>query len=79
MLQKKLVFPLRLSPRVISGRGGVSQHLTEQVNQAIASLNYRPNRVARNLRVRKAKTVGIVVSDIANHFLPVSCEGFKTP
>jgi LacI family transcriptional regulator len=63
--------------RVISGRGGVSQHLTEQVNQAIASLNYRPNRVARNLRVRKAKTVGIVVSDIANPFFTSIMRGIQ--
>ena len=38
--------------RVISGTDYVSEEVKERVLAAIKSLNYRPNRVARSLRVR---------------------------
>lgn len=63
--------------RVISGREKVSQTLIEQVNEAIEELQYRPSRVARNLRVRKANTVGLLVSDIQNPFFTSIMRGIQ--
>lgn len=63
--------------RVITGGENVSQGLIEQVNQAIKELSYRPSRVARNLRVRKANTVGLVVSDIQNIFFTSIMRGIQ--
>lgn len=41
----------------------------DRVLQAVAELDYRPNRVARNLRRQQTETIGVVVSDIENpHF-----------
>lgn len=63
--------------RVLSGREFVSQHLIEKVNQTIEDLRYRPSRVARNLRVRKANTIGLVVSDIQNPFFTSIMRGIQ--
>ncbi len=63
--------------RVLSGREFVSQHLIEKVNQTIEELKYRPSRVARNLRVRKANTIGLVVSDIQNPFFTSIMRGIQ--
>jgi DNA-binding LacI/PurR family transcriptional regulator len=63
--------------RVVSGGENVSQHLIAQVKQAIVELNYRPSRVARNLRVRKANTVGLIVSDIQNPFFTSIMRGIQ--
>ncbi|MDJ0752224.1 MAG: LacI family DNA-binding transcriptional regulator [Ardenticatenaceae bacterium] len=63
--------------RVISGREKVSPALIDQVNQAIEELQYRPSRVARNLRVRKANTVGLLVSDIQNPFFTSIMRGIQ--
>ena len=36
--------------------------------EAVEALSYRPNRIARSLRVRRSRFVGLVVSDIQNPF-----------
>ncbi|MGH9447291.1 MAG: LacI family DNA-binding transcriptional regulator [Terriglobia bacterium] len=53
---------------VMSGKGGVSERLTPRVQQAVESLNYYPNHVARSLRVRLTHTVGMVMPQIASPF-----------
>lgn len=50
--------------RVVGGKGGVRPELERRVHQAIEELNYRPNQAARRLRERKAKIIGVLVSDI---------------
>jgi DNA-binding LacI/PurR family transcriptional regulator len=50
--------------RVLSGKGGVSQKLEQRVRQAIKELDYLPNLAARRLRERRAKIIGVLVSDI---------------
>lgn len=54
--------------RVLSGKGGVSATLRARVEAAVQALDYRPNLVARSLRVQKSATVGLIVSDIRNPF-----------
>ena len=54
--------------RVLSGAGGVREPLRLRVLDAARSLAYRPNRAARNLRVRFSRTVGVLIPDIENPF-----------
>lgn len=54
--------------RVLSGRGKVSPELSEKVKQAVADLDFKPNRVARGLRRQTTQTVGVIVTDIQNPF-----------
>lgn len=55
--------------RVLNGSGTVNGELRRRVLVAATQLDYRPNRLARNLRRQKAEMIGIVVSDIENpHF-----------
>jgi LacI family transcriptional regulator len=55
--------------RVLNGLDSVHEDLRLRVLAAVAELDYRPNRLARNLRRRQAEMVGVVVSDIENpHF-----------
>ena len=55
--------------RVLSGTPGVRPASRERVLQAVAELDYRPNRLGRNLRQQNSETLGVVVSDIENpHF-----------
>ncbi|MCC6314683.1 MAG: LacI family DNA-binding transcriptional regulator [Thermomicrobiales bacterium] len=55
--------------RVLSGSERVQPAYRERVLQAVADLDYRPNRLARNLRRQVTETIGVVVSDIENpHF-----------
>ena len=55
--------------RVLNGDPTVGATYRRRVKQAVEELNYRPNRLARNLRVQRTTTIGVVVSDIENpHF-----------
>ncbi|MGI8475840.1 MAG: LacI family DNA-binding transcriptional regulator, partial [Thermomicrobiales bacterium] len=55
--------------RVLSGTVPVGTEYRERVLAAAAELDYRPNRVASNLRRRKTAKIGVVVPDIENpHF-----------
>jgi len=46
----------------------VSPILRERVLKAIRRLNYRPNAMARGLRTKRSKTVGIIIPDISDPF-----------
>ncbi len=63
--------------RVLTGKDRVSPALVQQVEQAIQSLSYRPNRTARLLRARKAQKIGLVVSDIQNPFFTSVVRGVE--
>jgi LacI family transcriptional regulator len=52
--------------RVVSGHPGVTNQMRERVLKAAESLNYAPNMLAQALRRRSTRSIGFVVSDIAN-------------
>jgi LacI family transcriptional regulator len=55
--------------RVLNGSPTVGEEHRRRVLDATAKIDYRPNRLARNLRLQQAETVGVVVPDIENpHF-----------
>ena len=55
--------------RVLNGSVTVRTDYRDRVLAAVAELDYRRNRLARNLRRRQTEMVGVVVSDIENpHF-----------
>ncbi len=55
--------------KVLRNAYGVSDALREKVEESIAKLGYRPNTAARAMRGR-SYTVGILMIDIGNPFLP---------
>ena len=55
--------------RVLSGGGG-AQETREKVLAAARDLGYRPSGVARSLRQRATRTLGLIVTDIENPFFP---------
>lgn len=54
--------------RVLTGNNQVSKELKERVQVTIKKLNYQPGRLARSLRLRYARTIGIVIGDIQDPF-----------
>lgn len=53
----------------------VSARLRERVLKAIREVGYHPNDMARSLRTKKSRTVGMVIPDIANPFFPAVVRG----
>jgi len=54
--------------RVLTGSAPVSKELHRRVVAAIEELGYRPNALARGLRIRRTAVLGLIVPDIANPF-----------
>ena len=57
--------------RVLNHNSTVNEELAEKVNQAVKQLGYYPNFIARTLKSEGTKTVGFVISDIANSFFTI--------
>lgn len=56
--------------RVLSGVGKATPQTEARVRKAAEELGYRPSAVARSLRVRRTRTLGLIVTDIGNPFFP---------
>lgn len=54
--------------RVINQNGRFSKETEKRVKEIIKKYDYRPNQMARSLRVKKGKVVGIIVPDVTNEF-----------
>jgi len=53
---------------VLSGSASVGAKRRARVYAAIQGLDYHPNYVARSLKARSTKTLGLIISDITNPF-----------
>ncbi len=59
--------------------GARISHKTEKlVLRPAAELNYRPNQLARGLRVKKTHTIGLIVPDISNPFFSYIIRSVQT-
>lgn len=62
---------------VFSGRRPVSTETKQLVERVAGELGYRPNAVARSLRVQRTNTAMIILPDITNPFYPVFARGVQ--
>ncbi len=54
--------------RALNAHPGIAEATREQVLAAVLELGYRPNGVARSLRAVRTRTIGLVLSNVANPF-----------
>jgi len=57
--------------RVLSGKAseyGITEETEEKVKKIAKELNYVPNQLAKGLRLKQTKSIGLVVPDISNPF-----------
>jgi LacI family transcriptional regulator len=60
---------------VLAGSATVRAELRRRVEDAMRGLDYHPNQIARSLKTRQTKTLGLVISDITNPFFPQVVRG----
>jgi len=60
---------------VIRGTRRVSPKLEERVRVAIRELDYYPNEIARSLKVKQTRMLGMIIPDITNPFFPEIIRG----
>lgn len=49
--------------KVLNDKGGISRETAERILEAVKRLNYRPDNIAKSLRVQETRTIGVVISD----------------
>lgn len=59
---------LKTASRVLNGEPSVTQKTRERVQRAMATLDYRPNQMARGLKARKSAAIGMVVPNLSDPF-----------
>jgi len=60
---------------VVNSTAYVSPELRKRVVAAIRDLRYQPSALARSLRTKQTKTVGMIIPDITNPFFPQVVRG----
>lgn len=63
--------------RVLTGNGTVREDLRLAVLDAVGKLAYRPNQIARSLKVRETRTLGLLINDILNPFYSAVAKGVE--
>jgi LacI family transcriptional regulator len=56
--------------RVLAGVGNPRPDVAAAVVAAAGALDYRPSGVARSLRMKRTRTLGLIITDIQNPFFP---------
>lgn len=63
--------------RVLNSTGRVSSDLDTRVREAVKSLNYRPNTLARQLRRSESQTIGVLIPDSSNPYFAELGKGIE--
>lgn len=63
--------------RVLNNSGYVHPETRARVKAAIAEMGYVPNALARSLRFKQTRTLGLVLSDITNPFFTTIARGVE--
>ena len=63
--------------RVLNGKVEVAAELRRRVETAVAQLGYRPNGLARSLRMRATSVLGVVIADVTNPFFTAMVRGIE--
>ncbi|RQD69576.1 MAG: LacI family transcriptional regulator [Tindallia sp. MSAO_Bac2] len=63
--------------RVVNNSKPVKPKTRDKVLDAIEELGYRPNAIARSLKIKHTKSIGIMTPDIANQFYPEVVRGIE--
>ncbi|MBU8906216.1 LacI family DNA-binding transcriptional regulator [Desertibacillus haloalkaliphilus] len=68
--------------RVLNESGGYSEETKQRVLEILRQNNYQTNVVAKSLRTKQSKTVGVIVPDITNEYyarIALAIENFFVP
>jgi DNA-binding LacI/PurR family transcriptional regulator len=63
--------------KVLNGNKNIKPQNYQRVIDAIDKLNYRPNLVARTLKTKISKSIGLIIPDITNPYYPELARGVE--
>jgi len=63
--------------RVLNNDPRIAEKTRERVRACIERTGYRPNTVARSLKLNRTHTIGLIVPELANYFFMTIAEGIE--
>lgn len=69
-IAKKLNISESTVSRALSDHPRISESTKKRVKIAAKKLNYRPNLIAKSLKLQSTNTIGLIIGDITNPFYP---------
>ena len=60
---------------IINHKGSVGDATRERVEQVIREMNYTPNYVAKNLKTKNTRSIGVIAEDMTVFALPDIIDG----
>ncbi len=75
---KKLDISIATVSRVVNNKGYVKAETRERVLAALKELDYTPNMVARSLKCKTTKTIGVLIPDITEPFFDFVIKGIDS-
>ncbi len=76
-IAKELSLDSSTVSRALQGSTLVKKKTRDLVNDLAIKLNYKPNRLASNLRSNKSNTIGVIVPRISRHFFSSAISGIE--
>ena len=77
MVAKKAQVSNSTVSRVLNNSPLVRPETADKVRSVIAELGYQPSELARGLRMNETKTIGVIVSNVLNHFFTGMVRGIE--
>ncbi|MEO6844550.1 MAG: LacI family DNA-binding transcriptional regulator [Ginsengibacter sp.] len=77
-IAKALNFSTSTVSRALRGSYEISEETKKKVLEYAEKMNYRPNPIALSLKERRSRTIGVVVSEIANNFFSQAINGIES-
>jgi LacI family transcriptional regulator len=75
---KKAGVGVGTASRVLNNQAHVSEEKREKVLKAIEELNYKPDEIARSLKTKTTRNIGVILNDITNPFYADLLRGLET-
>lgn len=77
-IAKELGISTTAVSKALNNKGGISIKTVEKVKQTAKALGYKPNIIARSLKLNKTKTIGVIISDSSYTFFPEVIKGIES-
>ncbi|CAA9431779.1 MAG: Transcriptional regulator, LacI family [uncultured Rubrobacteraceae bacterium] len=68
---------IKTASRVVNGEPTVNAVMADRVEDAVERLGYRPNELARGLKGRRSRTIGLIIADVSNPFMAICAQAIE--
>ncbi|APY08806.1 LacI family transcriptional regulator [Winogradskyella sp. J14-2] len=77
-LAKLLNISVSTVSKALNDSHEISENTKRRVNELAVKLNYKPNRIAQQLKTNKTKTIGVILPTVTNPFFAEVLHGIET-